>query len=154
MMKKVLIAYYSRTGTTQNIAALLKQTLNCETEEIIDLKNRNGFSGNLSGGVDALLQRQTRIKQPVHHPSAYDLVILGTPVWLGNLSPALRTYIVQNKKYLPQLAFFCTFAGKGNVNAGKRFLRLSEKNTRILSIQNNETPDKIKKKIENFIQII
>lgn len=153
-MKKVLIAYYSRTGSTRKIADLLKQSLNCETEEIIDLKNRKGVSGNLSGGVDALLQRQTLIKQPTHDPSAYDLVILGTPVWFGNLSPALRTYLVQNRKFLPQLAFFCTFAGKGNVNAGKKFLRLSEKNARILSVQNNETTEEIKGKLNNFIRII
>lgn len=152
MMKKILIVYYSRTGTTRKIADLLKQELNCRTEALIDLKNREGFWGNISGGIDALLKRNTRIRQPEHDPADYDLVIMGTPVWFGNLPPALKTYLVQNREKLPRLAFFCTFSGAGQISAANKFQAFSRQNVRALFIQNNELPAEIGGKIKKFIQ--
>lgn len=38
----ILIAFYSRTGRTKKIAELISNRLNCDYEEIVDMKKRTG----------------------------------------------------------------------------------------------------------------
>jgi flavodoxin len=153
LMKKILIAFYSRTGTTRKIAIQLKQNLNCDMEEIIDMKSRKGFWGNLGGGIDSLFGRKTMIKSLEYPPGEYDLVILGSPVWFGNPPPALGTYVRNNKDSFPQLACFCTFAGKGDVKTSKKIMAFSGKKMKRLSVKNSDTDSEILSKLKSFIKL-
>lgn len=112
---KALVVYYSRTGTTKALADTLAKELGADVEEIVDLKNRRGIFGFLSAGYSAYRRSLTNIKPPEKDPSAYDTVLLGTPIWASNITPALRTYIVQKKDALKQkrVAFFMTYSGTG-----------------------------------------
>jgi len=47
---KALVVFYSRTGTTKQVAEALAQSLNCDSEELIDTKKRSGPLGFLSAG--------------------------------------------------------------------------------------------------------
>lgn len=109
---KVLIVYYSRTNTTKKVAEVLKIKLEADTEEIIDLTKRIGGVGFIRGGKDAMFSRPTRIAASQHDPGSYDLVIVGTPVWVGTMSPAVRTYLEQNSRYFKNVAFFSTQGSK------------------------------------------
>jgi menaquinone-dependent protoporphyrinogen IX oxidase len=44
-------------------------------------------------------------------PTAYDLIVVGTPVWAGTLSSPVRGFIEQYREKLPGVAFFCTMGG-------------------------------------------
>lgn len=122
-------------------------------EEITDLKNREGFWGNMGGGVDAFLKKKTRIKPIQYTPGNYDLIIMGCPVWLGNMPPALRTYVHQNKKALLQSAFFCTFASKGAVKTTQNFMEASGQNTRTLAVKNHEDSTTSLARIREFTSL-
>jgi flavodoxin len=111
--KKIIVVYYTRTGTTKKVAEAIADYLKCEIEEIIDTKNRKGIFGWLRSGADATKERLAVIKDIKHNPASYDMVIMGTPVWGSNLTPAIRTYITQNKEKLKNVAFFCTAGGTG-----------------------------------------
>lgn len=113
MDKKILVVYYSRSGTTKKIAQEIADFLSCDIEEIIDEKDRTGIKGFITGGKDAMKRELTEIKQIEKDPSNYDIVIIGTPVWAANITPAIRTYIAQNKDKFKQVAFFCTTGGTG-----------------------------------------
>jgi len=54
-----------------------------------------------------------------YDPAQYDLVVLGTPVWAGNMSSPTRTYIVKNRKKFKRVAFFCTLSMKDAPNIFK-----------------------------------
>lgn len=112
---KALVVYYSRTGTTKALADTLAKELGADVEEIVDLKNRGGILGFLSAGYSAYRRKLTEIKQPEKDPSAYDVILLGTPIWAGNITPALRTYFTQKKDALKQkkVGFFMTYSGTG-----------------------------------------
>jgi len=110
---KALVVYYSRTGMTKDAANLLAQNMGCDIEEIIDTKSRNGLKGYIMGGKDAATKTLTQIKQTQKDPGAYDTVIIGTPVWAFTMTPAIRTYIEENKGKLRNVAFFCTEGGAG-----------------------------------------
>jgi menaquinone-dependent protoporphyrinogen IX oxidase len=49
----------------------------------------------------------------VRQPSAYDLVIIGSPIWNISLSSPVRTYFRQHRRDLRDVAFFCTCGGSG-----------------------------------------
>jgi len=109
---KVLIVYYSKTGHTQKIAQDIAKQMDAEIEEIIDQKKRTGVLGFITGGRDAMTKKETLISRMRKNPANYKLVILGSPIWAGNIAPAVRTYINRYRDSLPPVAFFFSSGGK------------------------------------------
>jgi flavodoxin len=106
--KKILVAYYSKSGNTERVAKNIAQRLNADMEKIIDKKNRGGLIGFITGGRDAMKKKTTEIGATDLDPAVYDLIIMGTPVWAGDMVPAVRSYLAQNKEKIKNLAFFET----------------------------------------------
>lgn len=110
---RILIIYYSRDGHTKSVATELAQALGADLEEIVDQKSRRGIVGWLLGGRDATRKRETQIAPTKYNPAQYDLVVIGTPIWAWNMTPAVRAYLAQTKGKIKQAAFFCTQGGSG-----------------------------------------
>ena len=152
-----LLIFYSRTGKTKKIAELISNNLNCEYEEIIDTKKRTGFIiGFLKCGYAATREKLTTIKEVQKNPKFYDLIILGTPIWNKKMTPAIRTYISDNKINFKNVAFFCTEGGKGGPQAFESMAELCEKEPiSTLEITKKEIKKGIHlEKINGFIQEI
>jgi len=113
---RAIVFYYSRTGTTKAVASAISGALKCDAEEIVDCKGRSGPLGHIKSGREAHEMRLTEIKHVKNDLSLYDTVIIGTPVWSGTISCAVRTFISQFQQALASknLAFFCTMGGSGN----------------------------------------
>lgn len=109
---KALVVYYSRTGNTEKVGKALAKGLGADTEEIIDKKNRKTpLIGFIRSGYHALKEKETKIEEIKHDPSAYDLVVIGTPVWAGSITPAVRTYLNRYRDKLPEVVFYSTSGG-------------------------------------------
>jgi len=153
----ILIAFYSRTGNTKKIGKIISDSLNCEYEEIIDVKKRHGFIiGFFKCGYAATREKLTTIKEPQKNPGLYDLIILGTPIWNKRMTPAIRTYISDNKNKFKNVAFFCTLGGKGGSETFESMAKLCD-NEPLSTLE--ITKSEIKKgyhidKINSFIQKI
>ncbi|MDD5530829.1 MAG: flavodoxin [bacterium] len=115
---KILVTFYSRTGNTKKVAETIAGTLKCDIEEIVDMKSRKGAWGWIVSGKDATQKNLTTIGAITKSPDSYDLIIIGTPIWGGKMTPAVRTYLSQNKEKIKSIAFFCTMGGS---NAGNAF---------------------------------
>ena len=111
---KRLVAYYSRTGITKRIGEELAEALEADSEEIVDQKSRKGRIGWLKAGMDATLQKMTEIKVQ-KTPKDYDVVIVGTPIWNGRVTPAIRTYLQSHDFSKRKIAFFTTQGGDGSI---------------------------------------
>jgi len=111
--KKTLVVYYSRTGTTKKLAEAVAEALQADVEEIIDKKSRSGAWGFIVAGKDAATKTLTDIAETAKAPSAYDIVVIGTPVWASTMACAIRTYLTQKKDGLQEVAFFLTTGGGG-----------------------------------------
>ena len=107
-----LVVYYSRTGVTKKIAHKIKKEINCDVEEIKDLKDREGLFGYLVSCKDAVLGDLPRIRAPRKDPSKYNMTIVGTPVWVGNSAPPVISYLTKNRRKFNKVAFFCTQGSK------------------------------------------
>jgi menaquinone-dependent protoporphyrinogen IX oxidase len=110
---KCLVVFYSRTGNTRKAAGQVARGLGCELEELTDARPRAGLLGFIKGGGDAMRKKLTQIGPLTHDPGDFDLVVLGTPVWAGTMTPAVRTYLAEQKDRLPEVAFFLTTGGSG-----------------------------------------
>jgi len=105
---KTLVVFYSRTGTTRKVAEKLSAALAADLEEIIDKDKRSGVLGYLRSGRDAIKKTQAKIELVKNDPAVYDLIIVGTPVWIGTMAAAVKTYLSANKDKIKKAAFFST----------------------------------------------
>ncbi len=110
---KILTVFYSRTGITAEVARAVHVALGGDLEEIKDTRKRDGMINYLYSGMEAALKKPAKIEPVRHDPGAYDLVIIGTPVWSHNISTPVRAYLEQNKANFKACAFFATCASSG-----------------------------------------
>ena len=115
---KTLVIFYSRTGNTRKVAESISKALKSDLTEIFPKQEFKGFFGFFRGGFQAAMQKTPKIK-PIKKKE-YDLVVIGTPVWAGNMSSPVRTFL---KKLKPKSVAF--FATKGN-SLGKTFIEMEK----------------------------
>ncbi len=150
---KTLIVFFSLTGNTRKIAQAISEELNGTLEEIQDTRNRNGIAGYLLSIMEAIFKKRSKIQEVKHDPSAYDLVIIGTPVWAFNISSPVRTYLEQKKNSINEAAFFVTCTASG----GKKVLQdmtnlYGKKASALLEIKEEDIKSgKYLEKVKQFI---
>ena len=136
---KYLVVYYSRTGTTKRIGEELAEALRADIDAIYDKKSRDGVIGWLRAGWDALREKTTEI-QVQKDPEEYDLIVIGTPIWSGKMTPAIRTYLrnydLSNKK----TAFFTTQGADKPVKAITEMKKMvvASESVEVLSIRQDD----------------
>ncbi|MBD3252652.1 hypothetical protein GF386_02895 [Candidatus Pacearchaeota archaeon] len=150
---KSLVVYYSRTGNTQIIAEEIAKRLKGKVEKIIDKKNRNGFLNFLKAGRDGFLKKSTETQKHTNNPYDFDLLIIGTPVWAGKITPAIRVYLNQLKKdKLKHIAFLCTKSSGRTNKVFSEMEDITKEPVAVLDVNEKEIKNKsYKKKIEEFL---
>ena len=81
-------------------------------EEIVDQKERQGILGFLMTVREAIKCQEAKIRDMNKNPSQYKLLMIGSPIWGGNITPAVRTYIQRYGNDLPSVAFFFSSGGR------------------------------------------
>jgi len=94
---KTLILYYSLTGNTKAGCEALQKELGASIVEIKDLKKRSGKWGFFKTAIGSLVGKHTKIEPEKLDLSGYQNIILGSPIWTGKLSMAIRTVIDRNR---------------------------------------------------------
>lgn len=122
---RALVVYYSRTGHTKIVAENIARMLRCETEELVDRGQRKGLLGYLRASLDATLGRRADLAPTKLDPSAYDLVIVGTPIWNASVSSPVRTYLMAERGRIKRLALFCTHGGGGSTRVLRQIERIA-----------------------------
>lgn len=112
---KTLVVFTSRTGYCRHLAMEIAEVLDADAEEVVDLKSRHGILGYISSRLDAWNGRPAEIVAPAphKHPRHYGMVVIGTPVWAGRITPAIRTYLRRYAKHMVRVAFFVTLGASG-----------------------------------------
>lgn len=113
-MKKVLIAYYSWSGTTAKLAHLLQQVTGGDLYEM--KVAADVFSSDMYATSDiATKQRATnalpQLVGSLPDLNQYDVVLIGGPVWSGALATPVLTFLQQGQSTKAVLAPFYTDAG-------------------------------------------
>lgn len=112
MPSRVLVVCYSRNGTTMRVARHVAESLGAELDFIEGSGSRGGFGGYLRSAWEALGKGLPTIRA-TKDPASYDLVVIGSPVWVGTMSSPVRSYLFQHAGHLPRCAFFAVMGGRG-----------------------------------------
>ena len=81
----------------------------------------SGIRKFLWGGKSAVMAEEPRLKPYQFDAEAYDTVIFGFPVWAGNITPPIRTFISENEM---KAARYAAVACQGGAGAEKAFGKL------------------------------
>ena len=111
---KSLVVYYSKSGNTRRVAEEIARAVGGDLEELVEVGvKRSGAVGFLRAGRDGMRGRTSQIEAPKKRPADYDFLFIGSPVWGGNLVPAVRSYMAQVDLAAKPVAVFCTAGGSG-----------------------------------------
>jgi flavodoxin len=127
---KTAVIYYSYEGSCALVAEIIKTELNADIFRIetVDEKKRKGFSLILWGGYQVLKGKKPPLKPLSADIGAYDLVVLGTPVWASSPTPAIVSFLSKTSMTGKKIALFCCHRG-GMGEALKKFKTLLGDNT-------------------------
>jgi flavodoxin len=155
-MTNTLVVYYSLSGNTKDVAEIIAAEFDAFLEPIQDSVKRSGFLGYMRSGFEGLTGKRSVIKKPEKHPEQFDLVIVGSPVWAGNMSSPVRSYLSNHPIKSSKFAAFCTSGGPQNKKALADMSNLAlQSPIATLGLSNAELESgKHKEKIETFIATI
>lgn len=143
---KTAIVYYSMSGNTRYAAERIAQTIGADLIPLVPTKAYpdSGFKKFFWGGKSALMGDKPALEPYAFDPNAYDLVILGTPVWAGTIAPPLRTFIAENAASLRDkkvAVFACCSGGPGIVmEKAKDVLRVESLAAELILVDPKDKP--------------
>lgn len=110
-MAKVMVAYFSRSAVTGQLASRLAAKLGADLETVRPLTRYMGRSGFLKGVLHSLFRRAPPVDCG-RDPTDYSVVIIGSPVWAGRLSAPMRSYLIRFRGRIgPVAAFWVSGSG-------------------------------------------
>ena len=127
---KTAVIYYSYGGNCALIAQIIKSVIDADVFEIKTLKERKitGFFKYVWGGSQVVMKKKPALQPLSVDCDAYDLIILGSPVWASSPNPAIVSFLTETKISGKRIALFCCKAG-ANTNIFEKFRALLPGNT-------------------------
>ena len=107
--KKVLVAYFSYSGTTQGVAEALSSRIG---GDLFEISPRDGYSNvYLQSNSEIRRGERPELSDTVANMDEYDIVFVGYPVWFhatpASVNTFLESYDLTGKLIIP----FCTSGG-------------------------------------------
>ena len=155
--KKVLIAYFSRTGNSRKIAKYIQKSIGGDLAQI---KTKKAYPSNYDKCVSQAEKEldddiRPEITTHVKNFAQYDEVVIGYPIWWGMAPRAVCTFVEdydwQGKTLIP----YCTSNSSGVGDSAAELGRLCKgaKRTKALSAYDDDILNsKLKKKIDKWLK--
>lgn len=155
--KKVLVAYFSATGSTKRVAGFIQSTANADiyrikpqkpyTEDDLDwtVDNSRANQEHNSGSEPAISGKVSNINQ-------YDVIYLGYPIWWGEAPNIMHTFLKSHDLSGKTIIPFCTSASSGLGSSDKNLYKFApqanwQKGKRFES-------DASKKSVQNWVKTL
>jgi len=129
--KKILVAYFSYSGNTREIANQIHKNAGGDIFEIQSVKP-------YPDDYDAVVQQARQELKSGHKPALktkvenikpYDLVFIGYPNWCGTIPAPVRVFLSQYDFSGKTIAPFCTHEGSGLGRSATDISKLCPKST-------------------------
>ena len=123
---KTAVVYFSLNGNTAFAAEKIAALLGADCYPIrteVPYPDR-GLAKFFHGGKSAVFCETPKILPCSFRPEEYNRVIFGFPVWAGNLTPPIRSFIKEYKSAL-EGKLFAAFACQSGAGGEKALGRLS-----------------------------
>lgn len=104
----ILVVYYSLSGNTEHAARDIAARLGADLERIRETARRRGIVGYLRAALDSVREHSSPLEAVVQQAHEHALTIIGTPIWAGKMTPAVRSYLKSLRGRVNDVAFFTT----------------------------------------------
>ena len=124
---KTLIVYYSMSGNCEMVANKIAEitgadVLRIEPEKAYPDKGARKF---FWGGKSAVMGEAPKLKPYSFDAAQYNHVVIGFPVWAGNVAPPVRTFVKEHRNELKECKV-SAFACQSSSGAEKALKKLRE----------------------------
>ena len=115
--QKMLVLYYSETGTTKTVAQEIQKQLGADIEGIEAVVPYSGnFQETIQRGQREMQSGEMPALKPLKSTIAdYDIIFLGYPIWFGTYANPIITLVKEQDFAGKTIVPFCTF-GSGGLN--------------------------------------
>ena len=131
--KRILVAYFSRSGNTRVVAGLIHRS---QDSELLELKPATPYPGDYLKTVDQA-RRETALgyKPPLEEHfqtlDDFDLIFLGFPIWGETAPPIIRSFLSAHDLSGKTVVPFITHGGYG-LGESLAVIRQDAPNTRVV----------------------
>jgi len=111
---KALVVYYSFEGATKLIGEAIAEELSADVLElklVKEVKSKEYMKYYL-GQKQVLMKTTPLLKEYDITIDDYEVIIIGSPIWSGTYSPAIRTFLSQEKFKDKIIGIFYSFSVK------------------------------------------
>ncbi|HWQ43040.1 MAG TPA: flavodoxin [Desulfosporosinus sp.] len=131
MKKNILIAYFSHSANTHNIAKLIQAETGGILHEIMPEK---AYPTSYNAMVDQAKKEiqagyKPALKSKIDHIDAYDTIFVGSPNWWSTIAPPIATFLSENDFDGKTIVPFCTHGGGGQARVLKDIAKLCPNST-------------------------
>ena len=122
--QRLLVLYYSETGTTKTVAQELQRQTGADIEGIEAVEP---YTGNFQETIQRGQREMESGKMPALKPLTkkvqdYDIIFLGYPIWFGTYANPIASLVQERDFAGKRIVPFCTF-GSGGLNTSSDALR-------------------------------
>ena len=110
---KTAVVFYSLDGNCAFVAEEIKTLLNADLIQLRtkDEKKRGKIGKMFWGGGMVFARKKPPLKPYTFDPGAYDLIVIGAPVWAGAPAPPVHTFLSETNIAGKKAALFVCHAG-------------------------------------------
>ena len=116
---KTLIVYFSWGGNTRMVANHIHDLVGCdivEVETVIPYPDSYEEVTQIAHG-ELESDYRPELKTKVENMDEYNTLIVGTPIWGGHLTPAMKSFLASYNLSGKYIATFCTHGGSGTAQS-------------------------------------
>lgn len=109
-MEDILVVYYSLERNTEFVAEKIAEASKGDLLKIEPAKEipDNPVGKYVVGGFKALFKSKPQLKSFNFNSGDYSLLYIGTPVWAGRMTPAIRSWLSDLEVKNKSIRLFCT----------------------------------------------
>ncbi|MDF2855257.1 MAG: hypothetical protein K0Q87_1108 [Neobacillus sp.] len=113
--KKVLVAYYSRSGNTREIARQIQKNVGGDIFEIqtVDPYPRDYDAVTKQAKQEIESGYKPALKTKIDNIKSYDVIFVGSPNWWSTIAPPVATFLSEYDLSGKTIVPFITHAGSG-----------------------------------------
>ena len=171
--KKILVAYFSRTGEEYNVGVITKGNTAVVADAIAELTGADKFEIKTVKPYPQNYRETTDIAKKELQDNArpeivgkpenlkdYDTVFLGYPIWWSDLPMAVYTFLESNDFHGKTIIPFCTSAGSYMTGKESRIAdhakgaTVLDKGLGLPGRMSQEDPKAVKNEVENWLRSI
>ncbi|MFA6078231.1 MAG: flavodoxin [Candidatus Omnitrophota bacterium] len=113
--KKILVAYFSHSGNTREIAEQIHKIVG---GDIFEIQSVEPYPGDYNAVVDQARKEldsgfRPALRTNLENMGSYDIIFIGYPNWWGTFPAPVKTFLTEYDLSGKTIAPFCTHGGSG-----------------------------------------